>query len=103
MDSRMERIIDMEKLERYYHSVLHFKTRMTSYVYEPNTLSLHETKELILAKISVLTESISAQLHHLRGNKEQLSHQYHSLGYYFQEIANLEKQIVEYTLKMKVV
>lgn len=102
MDSRMERIIDTEKLERYYHSVLHFKSRMTSYVYEPNTLSLHETKELILAKISVLTESISGQLRHLRENREYLSRQYHSLDYYFREITHLEKQIVEYTLQLKV-
>ena len=101
MCTTLDKITYIGKLERYYHTILHFKTRMTSYVYEPSTLSLFETKALILDKISVLTEAISVQLHCLRENKELSSGQYASISYYFKEILFLEKLVIDYAVKIK--
>ena len=101
MCTTLEKITHIGKLERYYHTILHFKTRMTSYVYEPSTLSLFETKALILDKISVLAEAISIQLHYLRENNEDMTGQNHLLSFYIQETQLLEKLVSNYTLAFK--
>ncbi|MGB3145335.1 MAG: hypothetical protein WBB24_14630 [Maribacter sp.] len=101
MSTTLENLTYIGKLERYYSTIRHFKTRMASYVYEPSTLSLFETKALILDKISVLAEAISTQLHFVRENKELLCGQSPSVNYYFQEILFLEKLVIDYAMKIK--
>lgn len=91
----------LSKLERCYKTLQHVKAKMNSYMYEPSTSALFETKEYLKSKIDVLTEANESLLQYLQRTKELFPEQFTVVNYHIQETFELEDDVTEYTLKSR--
>ncbi|TVZ14355.1 hypothetical protein [Maribacter sp. MAR_2009_72] len=87
------------KLERCYNILQHIRTKIDSYLYEPSTCALFETKEYLKQKIDKLIAANESLLNYLRGTNELLPDQFKDVNYHIQETFELEDDFTDYTLK----
>jgi hypothetical protein len=89
------------KLERCYNTLHYFRTCIDSYLYEPSTMALFETKAYLKDKIGKLAAANETLLNYLKRTNELLLDQYQSVNFYIKETAALESDVMEYTHKSR--
>ncbi|WP_396634367.1 hypothetical protein [Maribacter sp. R86514] len=101
----MENIKDkstcLGKVERCKNTIHHFKTRVESYLYEPTTVALFETKAYLKSRISKLSQANKLLLEYLKSTNEILPEQFKMVNYHIRETSELEFDFMEYTLKFR--
>ncbi|TDS15181.1 hypothetical protein DFQ03_1821 [Maribacter caenipelagi] len=101
MENVKDKSTCLGKLERCKNTIQHFKIRVDSYLYEPTTVALFETKVFLKNKISKLSEANKKLLEYLRSTKEVLPEQYKMVNFHIRETSELEFDFMEYTLKFR--
>ncbi|MDP5060522.1 MAG: hypothetical protein NWP64_01250 [Maribacter sp.] len=89
------------KLERCYNTIQLFKIRVDSYLYEPTTMALFETKVYLMNKITHLSDANKKLLEFMKSSKDLLPEQYKMVNYHIRETFELEFDFMEYTLKFR--
>jgi len=89
------------KLERCYSTLQYFRKRINSYLYEPSTMALFETKAYIKDKIGKLAAANETLLNYLKRTNELLPDQYQSVNFHIKETELLESDVMEYTHKSR--
>jgi hypothetical protein len=100
MDIRDE-ITCLGKLERGYNSLQYVKAQMDSYLYEPSTRALFETKEYLKDKIAALVDTNETMLDYLKRTNDLVPDQYRLVKFHIKEIFDLEYDVMEYTIKSR--
>jgi hypothetical protein len=85
------------KLERCYNTLQYFRTRIDSYLYEPTTMALFETKVYLKDKICKLVAANETLLDYLKLTNELLPDLYQSVNVLIKETEELENDVLEYT------
>jgi len=101
MEDEQDKSLCLGKLERCYNTIQHFKIRVDSYLYEPTTVALFETKAYLKNKISKLSETNEKLLEFMRTSKVMQPEQYKLVNYHIRETFELEFDFMEYTLKFR--
>lgn len=89
------------KLERCYNSLKYIKTTIDSYLYEPSTSTLFETKEHLKDKVRELADTNETLLGYLKITNELLPEQYNMVNFHIKETIGLEDDVMEYTMKSR--
>ncbi|APA66061.1 MULTISPECIES: hypothetical protein [Maribacter] len=89
------------KLERCKNTIQHFKIRVDSYLYEPTTMALFETKVHLKNTIKKLSEVNKSLLEYLKSTNDLLPEQYNMVNFHIRETSELEFDFMEYTLKFR--
>ncbi|WP_405382329.1 hypothetical protein [Maribacter sp. LLG6340-A2] len=87
------------KLERSYNILQHIRCKIDSYLYEPSTSALFETKEYLKDKIDLLITANENLLNYLRRTNELMPDQFQDVNYHIEQTFELEDDFAEYTLK----
>ncbi|WP_036154723.1 hypothetical protein [Maribacter forsetii] len=101
MENVKDKSTCLGKLERCKNTIQHFKIRVDSYLYEPSTMGLFETKAYLKNRISKLSEANRKLLEYLKTTKEILPEQYQMVNFHIRETSELEFDFMEYTLKFR--
>ncbi|WP_405414486.1 hypothetical protein [Maribacter sp. Asnod1-A12] len=101
MENEQDKTMCLGKLERCYNTIQQFKTRVDSYMYEPTTITLFETKSYLKNKITKLSESNKKLLEFMKATKDLLPEQYKLVDYHIRETFELEFDFMEYTTKFR--
>lgn len=101
MENEHDKSKCLGKLERCYNTLQYFKTRMDSYLYEPSTMGLFETKAYLKDKIGKLAAANETLLNYLKRTNELLPDQYQSVNFHIEETVALESDVMEYTHKTR--
>jgi len=101
MENLQDKTKCLGKLERCYNSLQYIKTRIDSYLYEPSTSALFETKEYLKEKIRKLADANESLLNFMKITNELLPDQYQVVNYHIKETFELEDDVMEYTLKSR--
>ncbi|WP_419211642.1 hypothetical protein ACNR9Q_12955 [Maribacter sp. X9] len=101
MENLQDKPSSLGKLERCYTRLHYFKSKMDSYLYEPSTKALFETKEYLKEKIRLLAEANQNLLNYLKATGELLPEQYRLVNNHIKETFDLEFDVMEYTLKTR--
>lgn len=101
MENELDKSKYLGKLERCYNTLQYFKTRIDSYLYEPSTRTLFETKAYLKNKIGKLADANERLLDYLKITKELLPDQYQSVNFHIKETAELESDVIAYTYKSR--
>tara|TARA_R110002126_G_scaffold80660_3_gene199561 strand:+ start:447 stop:776 length:330 start_codon:yes stop_codon:yes gene_type:complete len=97
MENEMDTPTCIGKLERCYNTLQYFRTCIDSYLYEPSTMALFETKVYLKDKIGKLAAANETLLNYLKLTNELLPEQYQSVNVHIKETAELENDVMEYT------
>lgn len=89
------------KLERCKNTIQHFKIRVDSYLYEPTTMALFETKFRLKNTIKKLSEANKSLLDYLKSTSDVLPEQHKMVNLHIRETSELEFDFMEYTLKFR--
>ncbi|WP_291960923.1 hypothetical protein [Maribacter sp.] len=101
MENVKDKSACLGKLERCKNTIQHFKIRVDSYLYEPSTVALFETKVYLKSKILKLSEANNKLLDYLKSTTEILPEQYKMVNFHIRETSELEFDFMEYTLKFR--
>ena len=101
MENEHDKSKCLGKLERCYNTLQYFKTRIDSYLYEPSTMGLFETKAYLKDKIGKLAAANETLLNYLKRTNELLPDQYQSVNFHIEETVALESDVMEYTHKTR--
>lgn len=101
MENEHDKSKCLGKLERCYNTLQYFKTPMDSYLYEPSTMGLFETKAYLKDKIGKLAAANETLLDYLKLTNELLPDQYQLVNFLIKETAELESDVMEYTNKSR--
>ncbi|APQ19068.1 hypothetical protein [Maribacter hydrothermalis] len=101
MESEQNKLRYLGKLERCYNMLQYFKTRIDSYLYEPSTITLFETKAYLKDKIKQLVDANESLLNYMKITDELLPDQSRSVDFHMKETAELESSLIEYTSMFK--
>lgn len=101
MENGYDKTKCLGKLERCYRTLQHVKMRINSYLYEPSTSTLFETKEYLKEKIDKLAEANESLLHYFKITNELLPDQYNVVDYHIKETFELEDDVMDYTIKSR--
>lgn len=97
MENLTNKTACLGKLERCCTTLNYFKSRIDSYLYEPSTKALFDTKEYLNKKIRALEEANESLLDYLKLTKELLPDQYQLVDFHIKETFSLEYDVMEYT------
>lgn len=89
------------RLERCYQILQYVRTRIDSYLYEPSTSALFETKEYLKEKIEKLVDANESLLYYVKITGELLPDQYKVVNYHIKETFELEDDVTKYTHKTR--
>jgi len=101
MENNQDRSMCLGKLERCKNTIEHIKIRVDSYLYEPTTVTLFETKVYLKNKIAKLSGANKKLFDYLRSSKELLPEQNKMVNFHIRETSDLEFDFMEYTLKFR--
>ncbi|MDF4202882.1 hypothetical protein PXD56_07945 [Maribacter sp. SA7] len=101
MENVKDKSTCLGKLERCKKTIQHLKIRVDSYLYEPSTVALFETKVYLKSKISKLSEANKKLMEYLKSTKDVLPEQYKMVNFHTRETSELEFDFMEYTLKFR--
>lgn len=97
MENDQSKLRYLGKLERCYGMLQYFKTRIDSYLYEPSTMTLFETKTYLKDKIKQLVDANESLLNYMQVTNEWLPDQFQSVDSHMKETVELENSVLEYT------
>tara|TARA_R110002051_G_scaffold56046_9_gene104070 strand:+ start:66997 stop:67308 length:312 start_codon:yes stop_codon:yes gene_type:complete len=97
MESEQDKLRYLGKLERCKNMLQYFKTRIDSYLYEPSTMALFETKAYLKDKIKQLVDVNEGLLNYMQVANDLLPDQFQSVDFHMKETAELENSVIEYT------
>jgi len=89
------------KLERCYNTLQYFRTRLDSYLYEPSTMTLFETKVYLKDKIGRLAAKNEKLTDFLKASTELMPDHYKMVKSHIKETFDLEVDMLNYTAKFK--
>jgi hypothetical protein len=101
MDNEQDTSKCLGKLERCYQTLQYFKTRIDSYLYEPSTMALFETKAYLKDKIGNLAAANKKLLDYLKFTDELLPDIYQSVDLHIRETTALENDVMKYIKKFR--
>ncbi|SIQ62105.1 hypothetical protein [Maribacter ulvicola] len=101
MENVQDKSMCLGKLERCYHTIQQFKKRVDSYMYEPTTMALFETKLYLKGRITKLSETNQKLLGYLKSSNEILPEHYKQVNYHIRETFELEFDFLEYTMRFR--
>lgn len=101
MENENDKSQCLGKLERCYNTLQYFRTRIDSYLYEPSTMALFETKAYLKDKIGKLADANETLLDYLKLTNELLPEQYQLVYFHIKETVELESDVMEYTSKSR--
>ncbi|WP_282049940.1 hypothetical protein [Maribacter aquivivus] len=101
MENVQNKSMYLGKLERCYKTIQQFKIRVDSYLYEPKTVALFETKTYLKNKILKLSDANEKLLNYMRSSKELVPEQYKLVNHHIRETFELEFDFLEYTMRFR--
>lgn len=101
MEKVQNKSMCLGKLERCYNTIQQFKVRVDSYLYEPKTVALFETKTYLKNKISKLSDANEKLLKYMKSSKELVPEQYKLVNRHIRDTFELEFDFLEYTTRFR--
>ncbi|WP_339653918.1 hypothetical protein [uncultured Maribacter sp.] len=101
MENELDKFKCLGKLERCYNTLQYFRTLIDSYLYEPSTMALFDTKAYLKDKIRKLAAVNENLLDYMKLTNELLPDQYQSVNFHIKETADLEIDVIEFTQKSR--
>lgn len=101
MENLQDKTAYLDKLERCCKTLAYFQSMIDSYLYEPTTKAMFETKQYLIQKIDTLANANKAMLEYLRATNELLPEQYQLVDRYIKKTFELEFDVMDYTDQVK--
>lgn len=101
MENLQDKSSCLGRLERCCTTLNYFKSKINSYLHEPTTKALFETKEYLREKINALVNANESLLDYLKLTRELLPDQYQRVHFHIKETSELEGDVMEYTNRSK--
>lgn len=101
MEILQDKTTCLGKLERCCNTLNYFKCQIDSYLYEPTTKALFETKEYLREKINALVDANESLLDYLKLTRDLLPDQYQRVHFHIKETSELEYDVMEYTSRSR--
>ncbi len=101
METLQDKTACLDKLERCSKTLAYFQSQIDSYLYEPTTKALFDTKQYLKEKIEALANANETMLGYLRTTKELLPEQYQLVNQYIKKTFELEFDVMDYTTQFK--
>jgi len=89
------------KLARCYNTLQYVRTRLDSYLYEPSTMALFESKVYLKDKIKNLATTNENLTYFLKASSEVLPDHYKMVKNHIKETFDLEVDVLKYTAKFR--
>ncbi len=101
METLQDKTACLDKLERCGKTLAYFQSKLDSYLYEPTTKTLFDTKQYLIEKIGTLAKANETMLEYLRATRELLPEQYQLVNQYIKKTFELEFDVMDYTTQFK--